>query len=972
MNPFTKSKKGDTQSLLAPRRKGLFGKKNERSEDAEVRNRSSSSGRLFRPPRPNTKHDRIVAEIPAFVPTPPVSPESSAPSDDQSNMSDLTEQEGASSGILSGDPPGKFLRSRSNESPVLVMKERMAAGKSSWEEKCDPEPSSPKQQSSIVQNLFSMMDKACVAPNSTSLTEMGQPDAIKSILSFNAEWGRAPSKDDDEDDEDDVLLAQRQVPETVMQRPSTVNKDRTPTRPAANASAGPQPASTVNAAPASSTHSPQQKHEKFEMVLREIDGQDDREVSKQGKKMRNPFAFLKENAFAPKPSRASDSAQRYPSEEEKKEEVDGYGDPSRVTAGPPPVTASSKAAAQKEARYKHLLGSWMNSKSPLETVQEGDENSTVNNEATELKVRVPGIRNPDAFISGNDLLGDECNISVRVENRGVKANQKVEKHFGVASGAAAMATALLPFRRTTGSKSKASSHSIRKSTTWIEKLMGDDESADGSGASILSEGMALKRQLSAPGKLAETPKNRPLWKAAVCPKSGRTYYYHRVTRRTTWTKPRDEDIINQRNDEDEIMVSYPADEGLELLRKKSRRDFDPAVWSTKTEIAEILKKMSPPDGQSVDRLMSQYEGREKDLLSELRDLAESRPFDEPVGQASHSSVATDSVADREELVAARSFKGRVRTHTSVLSGMSGLSASTQPITNTARGKPTRDGMAENQSHATSISSKHGDLLPREGAVSHGALKRSPSRVPSNIPVPRSRELNVEDYSSEVKSTKSSDMKGVMRIAKRTTPKHEAPDEKVDPPDISAYYGDGEETDGRETDTLSLPNDSISALSETDVSFIERKEAFDNASRRALDDAIAREDWDLAAALSQGMRTRTAKDARRKEKRTEWTQTELDRFISENDWDAVANYIAQVRDRNDTKVSRRRSHRSDKSNDSPRKRFGAKSQLQHTDLNHSDESWDSGSYSSYESEYSTASSYTDEESYRARRGKNFAC
>jgi hypothetical protein len=219
-----------------------------------------------------------------------------------------------------------------------------------------------------------------------------------------------------------------------------------------------------------------------------------------------------------------------------------------------------------------------------------------------------------------------------------------------------------------------------------------------------------------------------------------------------------------------------------------------------------------------------------------------------------------------------------------------------------------------------------------------------------------------------------------------------------PPDSNAYLGDNEDTD---KDSASYAaTDSISALSEADLSFIDRKEAFlDDARRKALDRAIAQEDWDLAAQLSEGMRSgKTALRTNRKVPR-EWAQSEMDRFISENDWDAVAAYIAQIRSNSreaehknlashigkwkergggggtgasKTRPGRVRQTPSNLSEGgSPQRRFGARSQLQHTDLSVSSYS----SYSTYDSEFTSESSFTEEEpppKPRPGRPKEFAC
>ena len=140
----------------------------------------------------------------------------------------------------------------------------------------------------------------------------------------------------------------------------------------------------------------------------------------------------------------------------------------------------------------------------------------------------------------------------------------------------------------------------------------------------------------------------------------------------------------------------------------------------------------------------------------------------------------------------------------------------------------------------------------------------------------------------------------------------------------SYYGDNE------VDTYGT--DSVSALSDHDTDFLHRKENFEAARRRALDDAIEREDWDLAAALSEGMRAANMPGGYERA-HTSWNQSELDKFIANNDWSAVKNYIARMREKSQTSAN---------------KSVGARSQLQHKELM-SESSWTSDSQSSYESD-----------------------
>jgi hypothetical protein len=170
----------------------------------------------------------------------------------------------------------------------------------------------------------------------------------------------------------------------------------------------------------------------------------------------------------------------------------------------------------------------------------------------------------------------------------------------------------------------------------------------------------------------------------------------------------------------------------------------------------------------------------------------------------------------------------------------------------------------------------------------------------------------------------------------------------------------------------------------------------------LDEAIAKEDWELAAKLSGAMAPSRTKPVDRQQPPAEWKQSELDRFISDNDWGAVAGYISHMRsaskankdEKEDpkmtalkSKTSRRRVTVSpsdefgedEEMSGSFKKRFGAKSQLQHNDIA-SESSWDSEENSSYSSGEYSSSSYSEPSRGKYRyaskhsrpRPKEFAC
>lgn len=337
--------------------------------------------------------------------------------------------------------------------------------------------------------------------------------------------------------------------------------------------------------------------------------------------------------------------------------------------------------------------------------------------------------------------------------------------------------------------------------------------------------------------------------------------------------------------------------------------------------------------------------------------------------------------------------GRVRTHGS---GVTKFSEKTEVIKNTKK-RSTLGTVGELRSagsDATSLSST--GMEPRVSV----SMAHSPAVIPVKITAPRTRELMVEEFSSTTDrpfKAEVYDKKRTVRAGRfgATGTRRRKPFTSP-----SLHYHDGDD---------STRTDSVSALSMDDnkpnyliPSSYGAKGGVDDARKRALDNAIAREDWDLAAVLSESMRTIKTRPVMPPQ-HGEWKQSELDRFISQNDWDAVANYIATVRAKtkkdsgarsgmpsrsvmpghlpvnavealtpppNPKRMTRRNepaaAHLFDEADElmgNPKKRFGAKSQLQHKDIP-SESSYDSEESSYYSDDYSSSSSYSE-----PSRGKN---
>ena len=525
--------------------------------------------------------------------------------------------------------------------------------------------------------------------------------------------------------------------------------------------------------------------------------------------------------------------------------------------------------------------------------------------------------------------------------------------------------------------------------------------------------------VSAPAK-ARKPK--PIWKAVVDPKTGRTYYYHRKTRETTWIKPealreaeqasashqpkeeaqadvtknKEEAVTKSPKTEettnvDEVVVSDDrfqtptrgkADESYadqeespiippavvktgatamdqQKLPDKTEGDnqaatttktstYDP-TWEKRKEIERLLTGLSPPDKASVDNLMKQYEGKEDLLLRQLREKVESQPFDEPFieepARVSRVSSRKNSSSPSKLFTRTTTFvsKGSTKTKSSTITDK------TEKIRNTFKGgKRAIETISENENNsaATSISSHQDEALAR--------------------PPIRQRELMVEELTGSRIAAETFDPNGkVTRSGATDYPQRE------DENDI--YYGDNE------VDTYT--DDSVSALSDNDGDFLSRKENFDQARRRALDDAIEREDWDLAAVLADGMRAGKSSGHHPK---SSYHPSELETLIATNDWDAVKKCISKIQTKkkaslraiegdqetvsvgsntagsyttggltDGTSIVKAPSRPGDLEQDhSLTKRIGSRSQLQHRELL-SESSWtsDSSYESSDDSEYS---------------------
>jgi hypothetical protein len=436
-------------------------------------------------------------------------------------------------------------------------------------------------------------------------------------------------------------------------------------------------------------------------------------------------------------------------------------------------------------------------------------------------------------------------------------------------------------------------------------------------------------------------KPKLIWKGVQDPNTGRTYYYHRKTRETTWTKPEamyryeeayklwyeataisnaSDSLYEKRKEEfKEQGASTAIPRSTSWPKDKNSEETDTQPISSLTEIpiqmsenrTKETKQEDVANGEKETDL--EKESAEQKPFDESKPFDEESPFDEPLAEDGPGLLFLPRSPARF---------GRTMTYTSKASNRSSLTERTEKIKNTGKGKFSSISPI-NENTPTATSSYNNSY-----------------RVPSRVPVYRERQLMVEELTDARLNAES--YEGNAGTSRGRIRRGRA--REVQPAPEVSYDGDNETFDDYGTSTYdndTYGTDSVSALSENDTDFLNRRDNFDQARRRALDAAIEIEDWDLAASLSDGMRAVNLPGGYEKA-HSSWNQSELDKFIANNDWNAVKSYIARMRVQSKNEQGKGQAS-------SASKRVGSRSQMQHKDVM-SESSWSgSDSQSSYDDE-----------------------
>eukprot|EP00538_Stauroneis_constricta_P012886 CAMPEP_0119555086 /NCGR_PEP_ID=MMETSP1352-20130426/7407_1 /TAXON_ID=265584 /ORGANISM="Stauroneis constricta, Strain CCMP1120" /LENGTH=1272 /DNA_ID=CAMNT_0007601797 /DNA_START=257 /DNA_END=4072 /DNA_ORIENTATION=- len=447
-------------------------------------------------------------------------------------------------------------------------------------------------------------------------------------------------------------------------------------------------------------------------------------------------------------------------------------------------------------------------------------------------------------------------------------------------------------------------HRKTRETTWIkpqELLDMEANENDGAAESKKSTAGDVKSARSSRSVDVGMAASKPSTKAqAVTPTrstttSRRAVSESPISSRMPGTPVDDSREISVSYERDEYNTSFTTENQSTLPSSKTPYSPSPVtpdksdiLWEKKKEITRLLTAIPESSREQADKMMQDHPGEVEFQLKFLRELLEARPFDEPEMDAPMDEPKfTFNVSPPR---AGNPMTKRVITgfsRTSATTRSSAKTDKTEKIKNTWRGPRPIEPISEVRSTATSITSDNRDqMLPQAYRQNADAPVQQRGRIPSRVPVVhRKRELQVEDLSDARLSTETFERNG--RVIRGRADMNDALMDEDSQMDTGSQYHSEADTYG----------DSVSALSDHDIDFSGRKDNFEFARRRALEDAIEREDWELATALTEGMRNIESSGAGNyKQEQGEWKQSEIDKFIAQNNWDAVSSYIAKMRNK----------------------------------------------------------------------------
>ena len=383
-------------------------------------------------------------------------------------------------------------------------------------------------------------------------------------------------------------------------------------------------------------------------------------------------------------------------------------------------------------------------------------------------------------------------------------------------------------------------HTLTKGTRW-------DRPED------YDEALDKKRSAKAKKKATQKPKpKRAIWKEATDQNSGKTYYFHTITKEVTWIKPagfdEQQEQLKREQEERRQRKAEEKEKRRAAAVRAAKASGGPAFDPVHLELQNALARALPGQQEQHDRLLEQYDDREDDLLKALEELQEDTPFDE--------NIEYDAVVAKMDQIEAR------ESGVGVVAAAAASSAAAAASEATARA-PTRNdapSIGRTYSTYTSGTGMRSELTERVNNVTKSA------GLPGVAPIAEDGEEDDDETSISSKrdedvAAAAADADAAHAVLQKTEEAVRTRSQmssrsnrsaKLNTTNTDSYAGDNEHDDHYSV------SDSVSALS-TDIESAGLRARQERRKKKALGAAMEEKDWNKAASVAQELSKRERSD-----------------------------------------------------------------------------------------------------------------
>ena len=337
------------------------------------------------------------------------------------------------------------------------------------------------------------------------------------------------------------------------------------------------------------------------------------------------------------------------------------------------------------------------------------------------------------------------------------------------------------------------------------------------------------------GASAKKPK-RAIWKEAVDQKSGKTYFYHTITKEVTWVKPAGFDQQQEALKKEKEERQRKRAEAKERKRAAlARSGGNPDLLPFNLELQKALASALPDQQKQHDELLEKYSGKEDDLLAALTELQEDTPFDEV--------IEYDAVLAKMDQIEARksgSVLALAGAAVSAAAATAAAAVSTQPPS-----RADAPSIGRTYSTYTSGTGMRSELTERVNNVTKSI---SPGVAPIAEDGEDDDETSISSKAEENGAPRAeggadADLQQTSEAVRTRSQRSNRSGMAARPTKEESYAEDNEHADQYSV------SDTVSALS-TDIEYAGIRARQERRQKKALGAAMEEKDWNKAATVAQ--------------------------------------------------------------------------------------------------------------------------